>query len=365
MKLVRAALGLVILLGAYLGIFSLAATRHHYPLVRPGAPSALRGAYHVHTDASDGRGTVSEVARAAQQSGLSFVVLTDHNLEALPAPRFERGVLLIPAVELSTPHGHLTALGLSVGLTAAERAADAVATVRDRGGTPILAHPVQRKNPWRDWTQAPRAAGLELYSGDTMWREVLQRPQALACALGAYFGDHRHGLSQLVRPQPEVDARLQQTWATEPPLALCALDAHGLPPYAHVFDAMATVLPAGLRLHADPLQASRQVLDAITSGAAHCAVTALGESTGFSIAPWPLDRRVRVGTRLTVRLPPTGDLPARLVAVGPGRVEPDGHTVLVTGPGVLRLEVQLQAPGCLLGNEWRPWLVPGPLLAVP
>ena len=44
----------------------------------------VSGAIHVHTTYSDGSGTVPEVAAAAQEAGLAFVILSDHDtLKAL------------------------------------------------------------------------------------------------------------------------------------------------------------------------------------------------------------------------------------------------------------------------------------------
>ena len=51
----------------------------------------------------DGKQAVRLVsASPAKAAGLDFVVLTDHNLEALPPAEWRQGILLVPAVELST-----------------------------------------------------------------------------------------------------------------------------------------------------------------------------------------------------------------------------------------------------------------------
>ena len=62
-----------------------------------GGAAELRGAYHVHTTASDGRGTLAEVARAAREAGLHFIVVTDHNLRVPDRPEYLDGVLVVPA----------------------------------------------------------------------------------------------------------------------------------------------------------------------------------------------------------------------------------------------------------------------------
>ena len=48
------------------------------PAPAPGDPPVVRGAYHVHSRASDGTGTIEDIAAAAGRAGLRFVVLTDH-----------------------------------------------------------------------------------------------------------------------------------------------------------------------------------------------------------------------------------------------------------------------------------------------
>ncbi|QIA27016.1 PHP domain-containing protein [Thermaerobacter sp. PB12/4term] len=61
---------------------------------------------HTHTTASDGTVTPRERIRMAQEAGLEFVGITDHDtLAGLPAAREaarEAGVVLVPGVELST-----------------------------------------------------------------------------------------------------------------------------------------------------------------------------------------------------------------------------------------------------------------------
>jgi hypothetical protein len=41
-------------------------------------PTVVLGGYHVHSNRSDGSGTVDEIAAAAARAGLTFVVFTDH-----------------------------------------------------------------------------------------------------------------------------------------------------------------------------------------------------------------------------------------------------------------------------------------------
>src|SRR5262249_41550176 len=232
LKLIRALFGLLLLAIGYLGLFTFAALFVRYP-VHPSPASPLekgwqpRGAYHLHSTNSDGRGTPSQIAHAAKQAGLQFIVMTDHNLRTLSAPTYEDGVLVISGVELSTRAGHLVALGTPRGLSKSELDGDPVQRLTDLDGFSFLAHPVQMKHPWTDDQAARRATGMELYSADSLFREAQRRPfSVLGPALGAYLSNPMHALMILVRPNPEATAKLLELSSRAPKVALCAQDAH-------------------------------------------------------------------------------------------------------------------------------------------
>src|SRR5262245_16531841 len=85
-----------------------------HPAVPQAPPNLAVGAYHVHSNRSDGSGTVDQIAAAAAVAGLQFVILTDHGDGTRPPdpPAYRHGVLCIDAVELNTASGHLVALNL-------------------------------------------------------------------------------------------------------------------------------------------------------------------------------------------------------------------------------------------------------------
>jgi hypothetical protein len=376
-KLARALLGLVLLVVGAAGFFTLAASFAEYPVVPPRAegPRWLRGAYHVHTTRSDGRGTVEEVAAAAKAAGLHFVVLTDHNDFAPREPAFVDGVLLVPGVELSTNHGHLIAFGMErplEGVRAWMEGGEALAKVEQAGGTVVLAHPVQERNPWTHAEAARQARGFELYSADTFFRQAVRSPLSrLLPAVGASFGQPVHGVMTLVTPQPESTARLLELARERMRVALCAHDAHGLPGYEHVFQALAMYLPpeegAGPEaLPGDARAAAARVTKGLASGRAVCAFRALGEPEGFALEGLDVERReARVGQVLTVRLPAHEAGTVRVEVGGAGRLRPDGVTVELVEEGAVQVEAWVLGPGRFFGTEWRPWVVPSPVRVLP
>lgn len=371
-KTLRALVGLVLLLVGIAGFFTFAGTFADYPVVPEvaGPPERVRGAFHVHTKRSDGRGTVEEVAAAAKAAGLHFVVLTDHNDFAPREPVFQDGVLLIPAVEISTPYGHLVALGPDTPLDGPRAREVGVDAVLEAGGMAVLAHPVQRKNPWRDPEGARKAQGFELYSADTFWRDTVRHPfSRLLPAVGGYFARPEHGVMTMVTPQPASTERLLELSRERARVALCSHDAHGWPPYEDVFRSLAMYLPRDViqgPLPKDAREAAELVVRGLESGRSICGFRALGEPKDFGLEGPSAERReMRVGEVLKVRVPPHAKGKARLEVWGPGKLLEDGESVELTGEGAVQVEVWLRAPGRFFGSEWKPWIVPSPVRVLP
>jgi predicted metal-dependent phosphoesterase TrpH len=81
-------------------------------------PRWLRGDLHMHTLNSDGSWTVASLAAAAQEAGLDFIAITDHNVAShhfeiarMPAG----GPLILNGVEITTYGGHMNAWGMPAG----------------------------------------------------------------------------------------------------------------------------------------------------------------------------------------------------------------------------------------------------------
>ncbi len=358
---------------AYVLLFALGGLFVRYPpVVRQGSSARsavrdIRGAFHVHSTLSDGRGTPSEIAGAAKDAGLNFLVMTDHNLRTLSKPAFEQGVLVISGVELSTRQGHLVVVGIPRGLDRPDRDPDPVRHAQQLGGLTILAHPVQRRHPWTDQRSAGRAAGMELYSADSLFRDALDSPfQLLLPAAGAYLTNPMHALMILDRGQPQATSRLLEISARQPKLALCAHDAHGWPSYELVFRSFSLhIPPAGALeggLPADPSAAALLVVEALAQGRFYCAFDALGDADGFAInGPPRPSRQGRVGDRLLVQLPASLPAAAQIRLWGGARLEADGRTITLEKPGPLQVEAWIAAPGRLFGSSWKPWIVASPI----
>ncbi|MBA2301324.1 MAG: hypothetical protein H0W08_01670, partial [Acidobacteria bacterium] len=363
----------------------------------------VRGAYHVHTDRSDGAASKSIVAAAAARAGLRFLILTDHgDATGIPdPPAYIDGVLCIDAVEISTSGGHYVALDMPPSPYPLGGAPSAVVEdVTRLGGFGIAAHPDHPKAElaWTDW-EAP-IAGIEWINADAEWRNegALQLPRIL--------------FNYLLRPAPAIASVFDRPDKTltrwddlnraRPILALAAVDAHG-GPGAEVNDRWGVIGPsydASFRTltnrvilerppSGDAADDARLLLNAVRRGSVYSVVDAISPDVvlgldpgGFTIrsqlpagakamtisgdddahrievhaagapgeppVPWVLSNWVR---RSEIPRPvagaPDGSRAPTLLQAGEWRVEKDEHSQgrIVAEPGAVTLRYELaQAP---------------------
>lgn len=192
-----------------------------------------RGAFHIHTDRSDGGGTREDVARAAAAAGLDFVIITDHGdgtAEPDP-PEYISGVLVIDGVEVTTSGGHYATFGAQQ--SPYPLGGPPYAVVEDiarLGGFGAAAHPDSPKAGlrWRDW-DAP-ADGFEWINGDSAWRD--EGAVTLARGLVGYLFRPGPALAGLVEPPARLLERLDEMSRARRVVALAGADAHARLPLA-------------------------------------------------------------------------------------------------------------------------------------
>src|SRR5207237_4837370 len=163
----------------------------------PIGDGTVAGILHIHTNRSDGLSGPDEIAAAAAQAGLTFLVFTDHGdaTRAPDPPMYRSGVLCLDGVEISTSGGHYIAIDMPrAPYPLAGEARDVVEDVKRLGGFGIAAHPDSPKLElrWREWT-APVDA-LELLNPDTALRPWAEQASAPATQ---WSGRRRVGLARL------------------------------------------------------------------------------------------------------------------------------------------------------------------------
>ncbi|MGH3659498.1 MAG: CehA/McbA family metallohydrolase, partial [Micromonosporaceae bacterium] len=121
------------------------------PRAHGRGPAWYRGDLHMHTVHSDGQLEPAELADAAREAGLDFIVSTEHNTcsaAGIWGHHASEDLLIIAGEEVTTRNGHLVAAGLADGswIDWRFRAADGLlpriaAEIHRQGGLAIAAHP--------------------------------------------------------------------------------------------------------------------------------------------------------------------------------------------------------------------------------
>ncbi len=287
--MVRKALIVLALLAAAWAAWGLQLRRARAPH-DPPPRGELRGAWHVHTTRSDGRGTLGEVIAAARAAGLQFVVVSDHEVLAPEEEGWHGGVLVVKATEVSTPFGHVVAIGVPRALTVEEREADPLGVIRSLGGEAVIAPPFHPRRPFTGWDRGPWR-GLEVVSNDTSWGDTLAANAWLRiarAALAGPFDGARAVLSLQSDPRSELRRLDQEEGAARradprAPLRvlLCSADAHGYPGYRPAFEAFSMHVP--LTLTGDGRADARSVAAALLDGRAVCVLDGRAAADGVRL----------------------------------------------------------------------------------
>jgi len=334
------------------------------------------GDVHVHTTLSDGGGTPEAVVAAARAAGLAFVALSDHNnLDAKPLEGYRDGVLVLVGAEISTPAGHLLALGLDHdpvyrwngdGL-------DALEDVRDLGGTAFAAHPFSPRADlrWTGW-DLPGPWGIEVVNGDSEWRRAGPR---LLLTAALYRLNPRYALLQALVPPDEALRRWDELLARRDVVGLAGADAHSrlpltraralrFPSYESLFGLSRLHLLLPRSLSGDAVADRNAVSEAIRSGRFYMGTDALAAADAFSFTVAAasgehatMGEALRPQAGLTARAGGRVPRGTRIVLLRDGRPLAEGAERLeapLPGAGVYRVEARV--PGWLV-----PWVLTNPV----
>lgn len=143
------------------------------------------GSVHMHSVFSDGSGEVREVIRFAQESGLDFIMLTDHNTMRAKDEGFEgfhNNTALIVGYEINDKanKNHYLAFGTDKTLSTRLPAKEYVKMIKEQGGIGFLAHPHEQRTalkgyppyPWTEW-DTEDFTGMEIWNHMSEWMENL------------------------------------------------------------------------------------------------------------------------------------------------------------------------------------------------
>lgn len=147
----------------------------------PESGQWLRGTLHTHTTVSDGTRDVSEVIDDYEARGHDFLAISDHDVSVDPADhRAGRGIILLPAIEISENGPHLSALGVTSEVEPIPDRQAVIDTIREHGGQAVLNHP-NWQSEFAHWPH-DRLTALEDYLGIEIYNAVIRRHPGAALA---------------------------------------------------------------------------------------------------------------------------------------------------------------------------------------
>lgn len=188
------------------------------------------GALHIHSVFSDGSGEVADIAAFADEVGLDFIVLTDHNTLRALKEGFEGWygkTLLLVGCEINDKENknHYLALGIENTFSTRLPAVEIVRNVRKAGGIGFIAHPHEKRSsmkehppyPWTEW-DIDEFDGIEIWNHMSEWMEGLTEENKYQCFI--------HPLKSIISP-PQETLRVWDELNTKRPVpAIGGVDAH-------------------------------------------------------------------------------------------------------------------------------------------
>lgn len=308
-----------------------------------------RGAIHVHSKHSDGRGSVQQIAADARRVGVDFVIITDHNTIAArdDGPEGWHGKALILVSEEVTPDtnaDHYLALGARGLVQPSSDPGENISAVRAAGGLGIVAHPTGGavihgeyvEYPWTNWN-----AGV--VDGIEIWNHVYditgKSRNLLQMILWA--------IAPCLAPAGPIDSVLE-LWdhlvagKGRPTVAIGGTDCHGiLSSYPRGLRSVCTYIVCPSPFSGDLKHDSELVYSAIREGRCYVGGDKIKDAAGFCCYVNSGDRTVHMGG--TVRLSRGAVLMVRSPAEGEIRIVRNGECVLKWRGS--ELEAELKARG--------------------
>ncbi len=341
-----------------------------------------RGNLHMHTTASDGTVSHSELAQIAMEAGLDFVVITDHNVYQPGLDCWSGETLVLVAEEVHDPDrkpeaSHTICFGITGDV--ARYASDPqklIDAVTAQGGFCHLAHPFERDTAdfvaepnisWRDW-QVTGYAGIELWNYMSEFKSVLRHKAS--AILYAYVP-----ALAIMGPYPEALRRWDELLVSRPVSAFGGSDAHGtvyrmgplsrpIQPYDYLFRCVNTHLLTEKPLTGDLDDDKARIFEVLKTGRGFLGNERLGPIEGFWFEARSGDAEATMGEVLdlqkAVELRVVSPASAALKILRDGQVIAKGRgrelALLTPRPGVYRAEAHR-----LFAGRRRGWIYSNPI----
>ncbi len=192
----------------------------------------LTGVIHIHSSYSDGSKPVDEIAADASETGLDFIILTDHNTLKPKRDGFERfhqdvAVLIGYEINDKEDKNHYLALDIDKEVKHYGDPEKYINEVNNSGGFGIIAHPDEKEPTWKKlesypWTRWDLSGYklIEIWNQLSEWKEKLTRLNCVHHVL--------HPRKRLKGPLPETLQRWDSLNTDNKIFAIGGSDAHAI-----------------------------------------------------------------------------------------------------------------------------------------
>ena len=336
-----------------------------------------RGVIHCHTTYSDGTGTMEEVMKAANETGLDFVMMTDHDTMKPVDDGQEKwhgSSLLICGTEITPNSNHFIVFGENrlqdVERLRLKTPQEYVDAVNAQGWFGFIAHPDHTGTKrfeipsyrWLDW-DVKGITGLGLWDLMTDWQSQLDRDE-LSPDIYTDFA------SWLTGPRQETIERWDKLCGKGKVVGIGEIDNHNYVkevngktyhvfPYETAFRTITNHILLEKPLEKDYAKAKTQILSAVRHGSLYISFDLWDDPTDFSFEVDNGDSVAGMGDEIQLGEEKT-ELVAMLPEVAIINIFRDGDSIHeeeadevlleISEPGVYRLEAMRNDLTWILSN---------------
>ncbi|MCX7611811.1 MAG: CehA/McbA family metallohydrolase [Ignavibacterium sp.] len=260
------------------------------------------GSIHIHSVFSDGTGEIPDIAKFADEIGLDFIIITDHNTLRGLHEGYEKwygNTLCLVGCEINDKNNknHYLAFGINDAFSTRTPAKKYVQKVKELGGVGIIAHPLEKRThmkehppyPWTEW-DITDFDGMEIWNHMSEWMENLTEENK--------YRSFIHPLKTITAPTEETLKLWDELNLKRKVVGIGGVDAHAhkynllgfleveIFPYKVLFKSVRTHVLLENEIKKGSTQkeidtAKWQIYNAIRKGSAFIANDYNGDSRGF------------------------------------------------------------------------------------
>jgi len=340
------------------------------------------GAIHMHSVFSDGSGEVPQIAKFADEVGLDYIILTDHNTLRALEEGYENwygNTLCLVGSEINDKENknHYLAFGINKTYSTRISAKEYVRKIKEDGGIGFLAHPHEKREhmkehpayPWVEW-DTEDFNGIEIWNHMSEWMENLTEDNKYQAFL--------HPLRTIAAPQDETLKLWDELNLKRKVVGIGGVDAHAhkynllgfleveIFPYKVLFKSIRTHILLNNELIPDKSEESIQhsktaIYNALADGKCFFANDYHADSKGFRFFAETDDKIYHMGesinsSKIKLRvLLPVEEAEIKLIRNGKKIADTLGNSAdfFIERDGVYRVEVYIHSKAWIYSNHIR------------